>query len=120
MRRIGSTLTTALLLAIGTAAAATAQEASMPVEPDDAADRAYVRSVLDRDEVRTAARIADVDLEAAAAAVDGLEGERLDRAVDQARTLDRALGDAQDDRISIRVTTLIILLLILIIILIAA
>lgn len=119
---------TALLLAIGLAAPAAAQRPAdaVPSEPielasldREAADRAYLVGFLGRSEVRHAARIAGVDLDATLAGVSALEGDRLANAAQQARVIDRQIVQA-DDIISIRATTLIILLLLLIIVLIAA
>lgn len=74
----------------------------------DEARRQIVRDMLGRPEVRDAARVAGVDLEAVAADVDHLEGEPLARAAHQAEELDRRL--AIDGVISS--TTLILLLII--------
>ncbi|MBW3554696.1 MAG: hypothetical protein KY466_14375 [Gemmatimonadetes bacterium] len=125
MYRTGCVLATAFLLTLG-AATATAQEAavveeSTAVAPDnDETNRAYVKGVLSREEVRTAARIAGADLDAAVDGVGSLDGERLERATRQARLVDRALGDAAQDRITLSATTIIIILLLLVVIIIAA
>lgn len=105
------------------ASTALAQEAAAPaaVAVDaEAADRAAVLAVLSREDVRRAARIADVDLDAAASAVGSLEGERLTRAADQARTLESRLGAQPDDVLNITTTTLIIVLLLIVIIIVVA
>ncbi len=76
-------LATAFLLALG-AGTAMAQEGIAPgetaVESADEANRAYVKDVLSRDEVRTAARITGADLDGALDAVSSLDGDRLERA----------------------------------------
>ena len=100
----------------GTEAAGVVAEAAVD---DEAADRAYVKGVLGRDEVRRAADIAGADLDGALARVDGLEGATLERATQQARLIDRALGDAREGSITITTTAIIIGLLVLIILLIA-
>lgn len=116
-------LATALLLALG-AGTAMAQEGIAPgettVESADEANRAYVKDVLSRDEVRTAARITGADLDGALDAVSSLEGDRLERATQQAQMVDSALGDAAQDRITLKATTIIIILLLVLIIVLAA
>lgn len=92
---------------------ATGEESQME---GDEAKRTYVRSVLDRSEVRTAARVAGADLDGALAGVDALEGKRLERATRQARLVDQKL----DGTITLQVTTLIIILLVIILIIVAA
>ena len=114
-----------LLVVAGGATAGLAQEAELAMqepqaEVDPAAvNRSYVKGVLDRPEVRTAARVAGVDMDRALEGVDGLEGDRLDRATRQAQLLDRHLGESQD-RISLSATTLIIVLLLVLIIILVA
>lgn len=117
-------LALALGLATTFASTATAQEAATASGPaysatDAQSQRAYVRGVLERDEVRKAARIAGADLDGALANVDRLDGPRLERAVRQARLVDRQL-DGQRDTIVISATTVIIILLLLIIIIVAS
>lgn len=56
------------------------------------ADRQTVLNVLDRQEVRKAAKGAGVPIEKAAAAVATLEGEELARIVEQARRVEDALA----------------------------
>lgn len=115
----------ALLVVAGGATAGLAQEAELlPEEPQAeidpaAANRAYVKGVLGRDEVRTAARVAGVDVDRALEGVDALEGARLDRATRQAQLLDRHMGESQD-RISLTATTLIIILLLVLVIILVA
>ena len=82
-------------------------EPTTVVADSEEARRQAVLSVLDRVEVRRVATTAGLDLEAARANVRLLQGERLDRAVSQARALDQR---AQFGTISS--TTLIILLII--------
>ena len=119
-------LTTAFLLGLG-ATSATAQEAivveestEVTAQSADEANRAYVKDVLSRDEVRTAARIAGADLDAALDGVSSLEGERLERATRQAQLVDSALGDAANDQITLSATTIIIILLLILVIILAA
>lgn len=116
MIRPRAILLSALTLAFA-ASGALAQQSTMPENPAadiDAERRAAVLEVLARDDVRSAARIADLDLDAAATAVGSLEGERLERAERQARSLERHL-EAQD-RISFSATTIIIILVLVAII----
>lgn len=126
MNRVTTTMTTALVLAL-TAGSAAAQETrpseSIPgigesIERHEAtdadADRAVIRSFLERDDVRGAARFTGTDAGELDSRLDGLEGERLHRAADQIRALEL------DDVVSLKVSTIIIVLLVLIILLIAA
>lgn len=109
---------TALLIALSLTAAfpVAAQERTgaspsvtvSPVEDPDESRRAMVLALLERPEVRDAARVAGVDLASVARDVEHLEGESLDRAARQAEALDRRL--AIDGAISS--TTLILLLII--------
>lgn len=123
MIRTMTMLATAFLLALG-AGTAMAQEGVLAqettVESAEEADRAYVKDVLSRDEVRTAARIAGADLDAALDGISSLEGDRLERATQQAQMVDSALGDAAQDRITLSATTIIIVLLLVLIIILAA
>lgn len=82
-----------------------------------AADRAALRRVLRRAEVRRVAGMFDLDLRRAEAAAATLEGEDLKRAGQMARQVEAALVGG--DTIVISATTLIIILLVLIIILVA-
>lgn len=124
MNGIGRMLGAALLFVAVSAGTALAQEAA-PAAPAEAAvdaeaaDRAYVKSVLGREEVRMVASAAGADLDRALAGVDALEGERLERATRQAGLVDRHLGEAQD-RISLSATTIIIVLLLVLIIVLVA
>lgn len=116
---------TAFLLTLG-AATASAQQADLgtadrpSAASADEANRAYVRDVLSRDEVRTAARIAGADLDGAIDGISSLEGERLERATHQARLVDRALGERAADQITLSATTIIIILLLILVIILAA
>lgn len=119
-------LATTFLLVLG-ATTATAQEGivveestRVSAESADEANRAYVKDVLSRDEVRTAARIAGADLDRAIDGVSSLEGDRLERATRQAQLVDSALGDAAADTITISATTVIIILLLILVIILAA
>lgn len=114
------------LLATGVTTA-TAQEAIVAEESTevtaagtDEASRDYVKGVLSREEVRTAARIAGADLDAALDGVSSLEGERLERATQQAQMVDSALGDSAQDRITLSATTIIIVLLLILVIILVA
>lgn len=82
------------------------------------ADRQTLRNFLGRDEVQRVARTSGVDLSDAERGLLALEGERLSRAADQARAIERELGSAQEIRLS--ATVLIIILLLIIIIVVAA
>ncbi len=121
MTRLRGILIAAVAWTALAATGAAAQETT-PIAPAavdvEAEERAVVLAVLSREDVRRVARIADVDLDAAASAVGALEGERLTRAADQARTLESRL-EAQD-RISFSATTLIIILVLVAIIIIIA
>lgn len=117
---------TGFLLAMG-ATATSAQEAIVVEEStevtaaqSDEANRAYVKGVLSREEARTAARIAGADLDAALDGVSSLEGDRLDRATQQALLVDRALGDSAQDGITLSATMIILILLLVLIIIVAA
>jgi hypothetical protein len=79
------------------------------------AQRRTILSTLDRTEVRRVAGTAGLDLDAARARVQLLEGESLARAADQARELDRRL--AIDGFISSTTLILLLILTILIIVL---
>ena len=122
----GTTIVAAALLALA-AGPADAQQtrASEPVPgvewapgasetPSAEADRDVIRSFLEREDVRQAARMTGTDAGELGSRLGGLEGERLHRAADQVRALDL------DDVVSLRVSTIIIILLVLIILLIAA
>lgn len=117
-----------LFLVCALAAPAAAQQATAPLaEPItelalqtdvDEANRAVVRGVLERDDVRSVARTAGIDLDEAAAGVMALEGDQLARAAQQARVIDQQL--TAQDNITLTATTIIIILLLLIILIIAA
>lgn len=128
--RIVSTGLAALaLLLAGSAVPLVAQEAHVmgrsqleraTVEADrtEAAQRAAIRSVLDREEVRSAAEASGIDLVEAREAVAALEGDELDRVAARAGAVDRALAGGHGT-VVIGTTALIIALLVLIIILVA-
>lgn len=116
MRRGGRILLTVVAATAAFASGVAAQEA---VEAREEADRATVRAVLDRDDVRAVARIAGADVDGALEAVEGLEGEPLARAAHQATTLERRLDAAAQDGISLSVTAIIIILIIVLIIIVA-
>ena len=65
------------------------------------------------------ARASGIDLSDAERGLLALDGERLSRAAEQARTIDRDLGAAQDE-IRLSATVVIIILLLIIIIIVAA
>lgn len=118
-------LTTIFLLAAGSAAfgqeaAPIAESAESVATTGDDADRAYVREVLSRDEVRTAASIGGADLDRALDNVSSLEGDRLERATQQARLVDQTLGSSAQDGISFSATTLIIILVLVVIVILIA
>lgn len=125
MHGISRVLGTAFLLVAATAGAGLAQEPAEPAAVAEsatdpaAADRAYVKSVLGREEVRAVARVAGADVDGALNAVDGLEGTQLERATRQASLLDRHLGQPADRIVISATTVIIVLLLILIIVLVA-
>jgi hypothetical protein len=83
------------------------------------ADRQALRDFLAREEVQRVARTSGVDLSDAGRGLLALDGERLSRAADQARTIDRELGAAQGE-IRLSATVVIIILLLIIIIVVAA
>ncbi|MEZ4416661.1 MAG: hypothetical protein R3E10_13015 [Gemmatimonadota bacterium] len=80
---------------------------------DEARARDEVRATLDRPEVSRVAERMGLDLEGARDGVELLDGDALDSAQRNARTLNDAL-DQERTTISFRTTTLIILLLVLI------
>lgn len=83
------------------------------------ADRQTLRNFLGRDEVQRVSRTSGVDLSDAERGLLALEGERLSRAADQARAIERELGSAQGE-IRLSATVIIIILLLIIIIVVAA
>lgn len=128
-RFVSAGLAAAALLLAGSAVPLGAQEghvvgrseverATAEADRSEAAQRAAIRSVLDREEVRSAAEASGIDLVEAREAVATLEGDELDRVATRASELDRALAGG-DGTVVIGTTTLIIALLVLIIILVA-
>lgn len=83
----------------------------------EAEDRAFIRRLLQRPEVRRVAGEAGLDVQRARAAAATLEGEELDRVAGLAREADAALVGG--DVYTITSTTLIIILLVLILIIVA-
>ena len=117
------------LLLLGAAAPVGAQEthvvergelerATAAADRSDQARRQAIRSVLERDEVRSVAETHGIDLVRAKDAVATLDGSGLKRVAAQAERVDEALAGG-DTTIVIGTTTLIIALLVLIIILVA-
>ena len=88
------------------------------VDPQ-AADRQTLREFLGRKEVQGVARTSGVDLSDLERGLLALDGERLSRAADQARSIDRELGATQGE-IRLSATVIIIILLLIIIIVVAA
>lgn len=82
------------------------------------ADREALRRFVAREDVRTVARAADLDLDEASAGILALDGERLARAANQARAIESRLG--AQDTITISATTLIIILLLVLLIVVVA
>jgi predicted transcriptional regulator len=108
-----------VLLAGGTGTAFAQQESAQVAQADpQTADRQALRDFLAREEVQKVARTSGVDLSDAERGLLALDGERLSRAADQARAIDRELGAAQEIRLS--ATVIIIILLLIIIIVVAA
>ena len=98
-----------------------AVDASASVQTSEEADRAALRDFVARPEVQTAARIGGVDLSRIEEGLPRLGGEDLHRAAEQARFIDRQLGDSQGAQVlSIQFTTLIVVLLLVIIIILIA
>ena len=121
MRRLSWAVTIALVFLAGGTGTALAQQESLQISQADpqADDRQVLRDFLGREEVQRVARTSGVDLSDAERGLLALDGERLSRAADQARTIDRELGTAQDE-IRLSATVIIIILLLLIIIIVAA
>lgn len=118
MRRLSWAVTITLLLLAGGTGTALAQQESVQIAQADpqAADRQALRDFLGREEVRKVARTSGVDLSDAERGLLALDGERLSRAADQARTIDRELGAAQEIRLSATVVIIILLLIIIIVV----
>lgn len=124
MRRLSWAVTITLTLfagGIGTALAQQIDQEPIQISRADpqAADRQALRDFLGREEVQRVARASGIDLSDAERGLLALDGERLSRAAEQARTIDRDLGAAQDE-IRLSATVVIIILLLIIIIIVAA
>jgi hypothetical protein len=83
-----------------------------------AAERAAIRRVLDRAEVREVAARSGIDLERVRAGVALLDGQDLQKAADQARTVDAALAGGASS-VTLSTTMIIIILLVVILIIVA-
>jgi hypothetical protein len=81
---------------------------------EDAA-REQVRALLDREEVRTLAAAAGLDLRRADAAVAALDGEELELVAQHAAAADDALAGGQTITISLVAALLIIIIIILLV-----
>ncbi|MGH7543850.1 MAG: hypothetical protein ACREK7_07900 [Gemmatimonadota bacterium] len=121
MRGLSWAVTITLALLAGGTGTALAQPESLQLAQADpqAADRQALREFLGREEVQRVARTSGVDLSDAERGLLALDGERLSRAADQARAIDRELGAAQGE-IRLSATVVIIILLLIIIIVVAA
>jgi hypothetical protein len=85
----------------------------------DASDRAAIRALLQRAEVREIAAKAGLSLEKAAAAVSVLEGEELQELASHARQVDDNLAGGASNIVISTTTIIIILLIVILIVLIA-
>ncbi len=115
----------ALLWVAAAAAPSRAQQAPVgavaTVQGSEQTDRAAIRDFVARPEVQRAARIGGVNLARIESGLDGLKGEELHRAAEQARALDSRLGEpGSADVITLQTTTLIIILLLVIIVILIA
>jgi hypothetical protein len=124
MRRLSRAVTITLMLfagGIGTALAQQVEEGPLQVAQADPqeADRQALEIFLGRQDVQRVARASGVDLSDVEKGLAALDGERLSRAADQARAIDRELGGAQGE-IRLSATVVIIILLLIIIIVVAA
>ena len=121
MRRLSWAVTMTLVLLAGGTGTALAQKESVQVAQADrqTADRQALEDFLGRDEVQQVARSSGVDLSEVERGLLTLDGERLSRAADQVRAIERELGTAQDE-IRLSATVVIIILLLIIIIIVAA
>ena len=128
MRRLSWAVTITLALLAGGTGTALAQQVRPAVDgqplqfaqsDQQAADRQALEDFLGREEVQRVARTSGVDLGDAEQGLLALDGERLSRAADQARAIDREMGAAQGE-IRLSATVIIIILLLIIIIVVAA
>jgi hypothetical protein len=83
------------------------------------ADRAAIKRVLQRQEVKDAARGAGLDLARAEAAVGLLSGEQLNQAADYANQIEQDLAGGATTIVLTATTIIIILLIVILIVLIA-
>jgi hypothetical protein len=130
MRTITTLISAPLILILGFAASARAQERHV-VSPSALAaavadhvaardaDREAIREALKRPEVRAVAERTGIDIDRAAASIDSLDASSLVRAAESARQVNQALVGGSST-ITISTTTIIIVLLIIILILVAA
>lgn len=130
MRTLTTLISGALLLILGLATAAHAQERHAVAPSALAAavtghvvardaDRDAIREALARPEVRAVAERAGLDIDRAAASIDSLDSSSLERAAASARQVNQALvGGAST--VTISTTTIIIVLLIIILVLVVA
>lgn len=127
MRRLSWAVTITLALLAGGAGTALAQQVrptgEEPLQAAQAdpetADRQALHDFLGREEVQQVARTSGMDLSDAERGLLALHGDRLTRAADQVRAIDRELGAAQGE-IRLSATVVIIILLLIIIIVVAA
>lgn len=132
MRTLTTLLSAPIVLMLGMAAPALAQEperhAIAPSELAAAvashatkldADRDAIREALNRPEVKAVAERTGIDIDRAAASIDKLDSATLARAADSARQVNETLvGGAST--VTISTTTIIIVLLLIILIVVAA
>jgi hypothetical protein len=98
----------------------TALDAAVAARVQNAdADRALVRQVLSRAEVRDVAARAGLDIKRAEAAIATLDAEELQQVASRARDVDNALSGGATTIVITTTTIIIILLLIIIIVLLA-
>jgi hypothetical protein len=128
MRRLSWAVTITLAFLAGGTGTALAQQVLPAVDGEplqvaqadpQAADRQALKDFLGREEVQRVARTSGVDLSDAERGLLALDAERLSRAADQARAIDREMGAAQGE-IRLSATVVIIILLLIIIIVVAA
>jgi hypothetical protein len=129
MRTITTLISVPLILILGLAAPAHAQERHAVTSSALAAavtdhvaardaDRDAIREALARPEVRAVAERTGIDIDRAASSIDSLNSVSLARAAESARQVNQALVGGSS--ITISTTTIIIVLLIIILILVAA
>jgi hypothetical protein len=129
MRTITTLISAPLMLILGLATPAHAQErhavapSALAAAVTDHmaardADRDAIREALARPEVRAVAERTGIDIDRAAASIDSLDSSSLARAAESARQVNQALVGGSS--ITISTTTIIIVLLIIILSLVAA